>query len=82
MTTYIIYDITSDRIRRKIADACLDYGLQRVQYSAFLGETNTVRRRALEKRLRQLLGSEEGKIEIICVCEKDFQKRRTIGVSQ
>ena len=47
MHTYVIYDIVDDRIRKKIADVCLDYGLKRIQYSAFLGDINTTRRRAM-----------------------------------
>ena len=35
MHTYVIYDIVKDRIRKKIADVCLDYGLKRIQYSSF-----------------------------------------------
>ena len=56
MHTYVIYDIVNDRIRKKIADACLDYGLKRIQYSAFLGDINTTRRRALEDKLTDQLG--------------------------
>ena len=33
----LIYDIAHDGVRTKVADACLDYGLQRIQYSAFFG---------------------------------------------
>lgn len=33
----LIYDIENDRVRGKIADACIDYGLDRVQFSAFVG---------------------------------------------
>ena len=33
----LVYDIPDDRKRTKIADACLDYGLDRIQFSAFLG---------------------------------------------
>ncbi len=38
MRCLLIYDITHDGTRSKIADVCLDYGLERIQYSAFLGE--------------------------------------------
>ena len=79
--TYVIYDIANDRIRKKIADVCLDYGLQRIQYSAFLGNINRTRRSALEKKLVEQLGKEQGKIEIIPVCEKDFRQRSVIEVS-
>ena len=33
----LLYDIPDDRVRTKVADFCLDYGLDRLQYSAFLG---------------------------------------------
>ena len=38
MRYLLIYDIAHDGVRTKVADVCLDYGLQRIQYSAFLGE--------------------------------------------
>jgi CRISPR-associated protein Cas2 len=78
MHTYVIYDIVKDRIRKKIADICLDYGLKRIQYSAFLGDINTTRRRALEEKLTDQLGKAEGKIEVLAVCAKDFDKRTVI----
>ena len=78
MHTYVIYDIVKDRIRKKIADTCLDYGLKRIQYSAFLGDINTTRRRALEEKLTEQLGKSEGKIEILGVCAKDYDKRTVI----
>ena len=80
MHTYVIYDIVEDRTRKKVSEACLDYGLQRIQYSAFRGNINATRRSALEKRLIQELGKQEGKIEIITVCEKDFRGRSVIEV--
>ena len=78
MHTYVMYDIVKDRIRKKIADICLDYGLKRIQYSAFLGDINTTRRQALEEKLTDQLGKAEGKIEILAVCAKDFDKRTVI----
>jgi len=76
--TYVIYDIKSDRTRKKVSEACLDHGLVRIQYSAFLGDINSTRRNSLEKNLIQELGKQSGKIEIIAVCEKDFQQRSII----
>jgi CRISPR-associated protein Cas2 len=38
MLTWVIFDISKDRTRTKIADPCLDYGLYRVQKSVFLGD--------------------------------------------
>ena len=78
MPTYVIYDIVTDRIRKKIADVCLDYGLKRIQYSSFLGNISATRLRALEGKLIEQLGKHSGQIEIIPVCAKDFAKRCVI----
>ena len=37
LRTLVIYDIENDKIRLRISETCLDYGLARIQYSAFLG---------------------------------------------
>jgi len=69
--TFVIYDIVEDKTRTRIADACLDFGLARVQYSAFAGMLNRNRREELFLRLRNILGDEAGKILMQPVCEKD-----------
>jgi len=69
--TFVIYDIVEDKTRTRIADACLDFGLTRVQYSAFAGMLNRNRREELFLRLRNILGDEAGKILMQPVCEKD-----------
>ena len=76
MQTLIIYDIESDRIRNKIAEFCKDYGLQRIQYSAFMGDINRNRREELFLKLTKLLGRERGNIQIMPMCEKDFALRK------
>jgi CRISPR-associated protein Cas2 len=40
MLVWVIYDISDDRIRGRIAQICKGYGLYRVQKSAFLGDLN------------------------------------------
>jgi CRISPR-associated protein Cas2 len=78
--TVLIYDITSDRVRGKVADACLDYGLERIQYSAFFGEISGNHLEELLQRIRRLLGKEEDEatIEVFPICEKDLRLRRTL----
>jgi CRISPR-associated protein Cas2 len=71
LRTFVIYDIVDDRLRTKIADACLDFGLVRVQYSAFAGALNRNKREELFLRLRDTLGDDVGKILVQPVCQKD-----------
>jgi CRISPR-associated protein Cas2 len=74
LRTFVIYDIVDDKIRTKIADACFDFGLVRVQYSAFAGALNRNKREELFLRLRDTLGDEVGKILVQPVCEKDVEQ--------
>ncbi|MCP4420369.1 MAG: CRISPR-associated endonuclease Cas2 [Chloroflexi bacterium] len=75
MYCLLIYDIVDDRIRTKIADACLDYGLDRTQYSAFLGDISRNYQEELFQKVCDLLGKEAGNIQLIPVCGKDWQNR-------
>lgn len=78
--TLVIYDIPSTKIRNKIAEACMDYGLDRIQWSAFLGDINHNRREELEARLKKVLGRRAGNIQLFPVCEKDLGLRVIIEV--
>lgn len=70
----LIYDIEDDRLRTRTADICLDYGLERIQFSAFFGKLNRNRRQELSLRLQRELGSKSGRIRIIPVCEQDLKE--------
>jgi CRISPR-associated protein Cas2 len=76
--TFVIYDVEDDRVRARIANACKDYGLQPVQYSAFCGALDQTRRRELFARLSDTLGREIGKVLVLPVCEKDVREKREV----
>lgn len=78
MQTLVIYDIPDDKIRNKIGEACKDYGLIRIQYSAFLGNINYNRREELRQRLQRTLGKKKGNIQIYPMCDKDFKLKKVI----
>ncbi|MBO8170103.1 MAG: CRISPR-associated endonuclease Cas2 [Thermoanaerobacteraceae bacterium] len=82
MQTLLIYDIVDDRTRHKIAEACKDYGLERIQYSAFFGSLNHNRRTELLQRLRRLLGTNEGIIQLFPICDRDLRLAKEIKVPQ
>jgi CRISPR-associated protein Cas2 len=70
----LIYDIEDDKLRTRAADICLDYGLERIQFSAFFGKLNRNRRQELSLRLKRELGDKSGRIRIIPVCEQDLKE--------
>jgi CRISPR-associated protein Cas2 len=78
LLTFVVYDIVDDRVRGRVANACKDYGLERIQYSAFCGVLDASRRSELAARLADTLGRELGKIMVLPVCEKDARARRDL----
>jgi CRISPR-associated protein Cas2 len=81
MNCLLIYDIPDDRIRTKVADACLDYGLDRIQYSAFSGDISHNYQDELFLKIGDLLEKKEGNIQLIPICSKDWSERRVYAVN-
>lgn len=80
MVTLVVYDIPDDRLRLRVADACKDFGLMRIQYSAFVGFLTLARRRELELRVRRILGDEPGNVRLFPLCDKDLALAREVSV--
>ncbi len=78
MHVLLIYDISDDRARTKVADACLDYGLDRIQYSAFSGELSRTHQEELFLKADSLIRKVGGKIWLIPISEKEWAKRLEI----
>ncbi len=78
MQCLVVYDIPDDGKRAKVADACLDYGLDRIQYSAFLGPLLPVHREELMRKIRQTLGKRPGNVQLFPICESDWADRLAV----
>lgn len=78
MHLLVIYDIPDDKVRTKVADACLDYGLARVQYSAFAGKLGAVHQRELELKMRDLVARQAAKIRLIALDALAWDRQRII----
>ena len=76
--TVVLYDIPDDRARNRISEACLDYGLERIQFSAFQGKLSRNKREELFLRLQTILEEKPGKILVQPVCEKDLKAARRV----
>lgn len=79
MQCLLVYDIPDDARRAKIADACLDYGLDRIQYSAFLGPLLPSYREELMLKLKKILGSQPGNIQLFPLCATDWAERLVLA---
>ncbi|GAC1667280.1 MAG: CRISPR-associated endonuclease Cas2 [Ktedonobacteraceae bacterium] len=78
MRCLLIYDITHDGTRTKVADACLDYGLARIQFSAFFGELSNTHQRELFAKIERRLGKHSASVQLYPLDEKSWTGRRVI----
>ncbi len=75
----ISYDITSNKIRRKVSDELESFG-KRVQYSVFEAHITKKQFKTLYARLLSLMEhEEEGNIRIYSLCDSCSRKANIIG---
>ncbi len=79
MLTWVIYDITEDKSRTKIAKICKGYGLYRVQKSAFLGNLNNNEIDELSLRCQDIMDEEVDSIYVFPMGDEDFKKAKLLG---
>lgn len=79
--TLVIYDISDDGLRLKVSEACKDFGLARIQKSAFLGPQTGSRRRELISRLRRLLegAGPKDNVQVFELEPAEVRSRAVIG---
>lgn len=68
----VLYDISDDRTRSKMSDACKDYGLDRIQFSAYSGRLTRAAREELELRLGKIMGEASGAVTVIQLEQAQF----------
>jgi len=73
LITLVVYDISDTKLRNKVAEILKDWGLKRIQYSAFIGDLTSQERRDLAEFLRRLKLSERDKIDIFPICIRDLK---------
>ena len=71
---WVIYDIQEDKARTKVAKACKEAGLYRVQKSVFVGTIQRNRLDELSMRTEDLINMEEDRVYIFPMCGPDFKK--------
>lgn len=74
----LLYDIVEDRARTKVADLCLDYALQRIQYSAFAGDLSRTLIEELLLKIKRILDGKTYNVQAIPMCANDWNARRVL----
>jgi len=82
MNCILVYDIPDDGKRAKIADTCLDYGMDRIQYSSFTGKLRATHQEELMLRIKKILGKRPGNIQLFAISADDWSKRKILKQTQ
>lgn len=78
MLVWVIYDISENRIRSRVAKICKNYGLFRVQKSAFLGDLNKNEADSLGLECEAIVAGSDS-VYVFPMCEECFGKIKLIG---
>ncbi|MCB0629020.1 MAG: CRISPR-associated endonuclease Cas2 [Saprospiraceae bacterium] len=79
MITWVLYDIEKDRARSKIARACKQAGLYRVQLSVFLGEINANQLDELRLKIEELMDPDKDKVYIFLMSKTGLRQSILLG---
>lgn len=79
MIYWTIYDISENKIRSKIANLCKDYGLERVQESAFLGDLTRNKAEMLALEIKKFINEKSDKVFIVPAGKAEFVKKIILG---
>lgn len=81
LLTLIIYDITDDELRNRVASFLKSKGLKRIQKSAFIGELTSSERSSVEAGLRLLVRNHDRvNVQIYPLTPASYNQRSVIGV--
>ena len=73
MKVLVVYDIANDSLRSKISEILKDFGLMRIQKSAFIGYLSSQERKDLEKVLSRKSLEGNDRIDIFPICDRDLR---------
>ena len=76
---WVIYDITEDKQRNRVAKYCKQAGLIRVQKSVFLGSLERSRFDELSERCKEEIDEDTDSLYLFPFCEDDFKKIKVHG---
>ncbi len=76
---WIVYDIVENKTRTKVAKACKQFGLQRVQQSVFLGKLASNRFDELGEKCLSLIDDDNDSVYIFPFCQEDFKRIKVLG---
>lgn len=79
MITWVIYDISCNKIRNKVIRICKDAGLYRVQKSVFLGDISENKFDEIQLIFNEIINQETDSIYVFPMTKKELRMAGLIG---
>lgn len=76
----ITYDISSDKLRVKVAKVLEDYGLERLQYSVFLGSLTRNMLGNVILELKELVKGKEADVRVFFICNHVANNQEIVAI--
>lgn len=75
MLYWVIYDISENKIRSKVASKCKNYGLERIQKNAFMGDVTKNKIEMLSIEIQEIIKNSKDCVFIIPSCASCFSNK-------
>ncbi len=79
MICWVMYDISKDKTRSKVAKACEQIGLTRVQFSVYLGTIEPNDKDTLEIQVKDLIDEDNDKVYIFPMSKDELKETVLLG---
>lgn len=79
MIIWVLYDIKKDKPRTKVAKACKQSGLYRVQYSVFLGSIAENEKDSLQLQIEDLINEETDSVYMFPMSKNELRQTVLLG---
>ncbi len=79
MICWVMYDIKNNRTRSKVSKVCEQMGLNRVQYSVFLGTLEPSLKDALQIEIEELINKDKDSVYIFPMSKDELRETVLLG---
>jgi CRISPR-associated protein Cas2 len=75
----VIYDVSDDNLRNQVSETLKDYGLQRIQYSGFMGDLRRDQLNSLLVDLKNILVDLVENVQLFPMCDSCLKGKKMVG---
>ncbi|WNJ18150.1 CRISPR-associated endonuclease Cas2 [Pontibacter sp. G13] len=79
MICWVLYDISNDKARNRVAKLCKQAGLYRVQYSVFLGSLNSNEKDTLSLAIEEWIDEDKDRVYIFPMTRQQLVETELLG---